>query len=165
MPTPQDAKAYMAKWGLGVLNPQAGSDKGVTGQVQLDGTNGGEFIQLEFPTEVRLTYLTFASVGIGDKFSLKADSVPYNIFGDATILEISTSQNNWPGHVDFPTASPLQFAKVWDVEITSAGFGDGVQLENVGVEPVPEPSTLILWLAGFAVVGFSLTRRRIQTSR
>ncbi len=162
--SPQAARAYLDRWGLGVLNPMVGNDVGVQGQVQLDGRNGGEYIRLEFPEEVRLTYLTFASVGLTDQFGLLADGQQVDVDalfpGLPTIRSISAAQGNWPGHVDFTRAAqPLGFAKVWDVLVSSTSVGDGIQLENVGVE-VPEPSTLVLWLAGLGVVGLSVSRRR-----
>ena len=33
---PQDAYAYLDKWGLGVLNPHYGADKNIVGQVEID---------------------------------------------------------------------------------------------------------------------------------
>ena len=54
-------------------------------------------------------------------------------------------------------AAELPFAEKWDVICTA---GDGVQLENLGVEPVPEPATLVLWLVGLGVAGIALVRRR-----
>lgn len=162
--SPQTAHAYMDKWGLGVLNPAVGSDKGFTGQVEVDAKNGGEFIRLEFPTAVRLTYLTFASVGSTDQFCLEADgnAIDMNALfpGLTTIKQISKAQGNFPGTVNFPAVAALPFAKSWDVLICG---GDGVQLENVGVEPVPEPTTLALWLIGLGVVGLTVLRRRRAT--
>ena len=69
------ARPYLDKWGVGVLNPAAGRDVGVQGQVQVDGRHGGEYLRLEFAAPVRLTYLTFSSVGIYDEFALLADGV------------------------------------------------------------------------------------------
>jgi hypothetical protein len=157
--TPQQAHAYLGSWGLGVLNPQQGADKGYTGQVELDAKNGGEYIRMEFPAEVRLTYLIFASVGATDHFTMTADGTPVDMDllfpNQSTILGISNSQGNWPGHIDFTKAhQPLGLAKRWDIFVTG---GDGVQLENVGV--VPEPSSLALSLVGLGVMGMSVTYR------
>ncbi len=162
------AKAYMDKWGLGVFNSQAGTDKGVQGQVQLDGKNGGEYLRLEFPVAVQLTYLTFASVGLADRFELVADGQSVDLLalfpGTSTIRSISSSQGQWPGKVDFTSAAqPLGFAKVWDIIADGPDFGDGFQLENVGV--VPEPSTLALLSTGLAVAGLTLIRRRHRACR
>lgn len=159
----QSARAYLDKWGLGVFNQQAGADTGVQGQIQLDGKNGGEYLRLEFPVAVQLTHLTFSSVGLADKFGLLADGQQVDLLalfpGKSTIKSISDSQGNWPGEVDFTKAAqPLGYAKVWDILTGGPDFGDGIQLENVGV--VPEPSTLALWSAGLAAVGLSLIRRR-----
>ena len=71
--TPKVAQAYLDKWGLGLWNPEVSGDVGVHGQVQLDGKNGGEYLRLEFAEPVQLTYLTFASVGLSDRFDLWAD--------------------------------------------------------------------------------------------
>ena len=71
---PTSGRVYLDKWGLGVVNPMAGMDVGVQGQVQLDSKHGGEYIQLLFPVPVRLTLLTFASVGLGDDVELFADA-------------------------------------------------------------------------------------------
>ena len=76
---PTSGRVYLDKWGLGVVNPIAGKDVGVQGQVQLDGTHGGEYIQLLFPVPVRLTLLTFASVGLGDDVELFADGAPVDL--------------------------------------------------------------------------------------
>jgi hypothetical protein len=159
------ASAYLDKWGLGVFNPVAGKDTGVQGQVELDGRNGGEYLRLEFEVPVQLTHLTFASVGLGDKFSLVADGVEVDLLalfpGLLTIKSISDAQGNWPGEIDFTQAAePLVFATVWDILAGGPEYGDGVQLENVGVTPVPEPATLMLWCAGIAGAGVLLVRRR-----
>jgi hypothetical protein len=160
------ARVYLDKWGLGVLNPGAGKDVGVQGQVQLDGKNGGEYLRLEFPSPIRLTYLTFSSVGLTDDFELLADGNPVDLDalfpGTGTIKEISGSQGNWPGKVDFTKGSQLLvFAKQWDVRVGSSAYGDGIQLENVGGD-VPEPSTLILWSVGIAAAGIRRVRRRVR---
>ena len=159
------AKAFLDRWGLGVLNPTLGKDTGVQGQVQLDGSSGGEYLRLEFPVAVQITHLTFSSVGLADRFGLMADGVEVDLLalfpGMSTIKSISAAQGNWPGEVDFTQAAQsLGFAKVWDIFASDPDFGDGIQLENIGVTPVPEPATLSLWCAGFAVAGFSLVRRR-----
>lgn len=159
------AKAYLDKWGLAVLNPQAGNDRGVVGQVLLDGRNGGEYLRLEFPAPVRLTYLTFASVGLTDKFELVADGNSIDLSaifpGTSTIRAISNVQGLWPGKVDFTRgAAPLPFASVWDVAVMGPTFGGGIQLENVGVDVVPEPSSLFLWLAAAVAAAISVKRRR-----
>jgi hypothetical protein len=161
------ARAYLDKWGLGVLNPKAGKDVGVQGQVQLDGKNGGEYLRLEFPEPVRLTYLTFSSVGSTDDFELLADGNLVDLDalfpGTGTIKDISGSQGNWPGKVDFTKGTQLLgFAKQWDVRVGSSAYGDGIQLENLGGEEFPEPSTLILWSIGFAAAGIRGVRRRVQ---
>jgi hypothetical protein len=162
---PLTAHAYLDKWGLGVKSPSAGMDLGVQGQVQLDSKSGGEFLRLEFPEEVQLTYVTFASVGLTDQFGLEADGQAIDVsalFPDqSSILEISSAQGNWPGTVDFTRAHvALPFAKVWDIFVIS---GDGFQLENVGVVPVPEPSTWALWLVGLTLIGMMRARRRRAT--
>ena len=165
-PDASSARAYLDKWGLGVLNPGAGKDVGVQGQVQLDGKCGGEYLRLEFPAPVRLTYLTFSSVGLADDFFLVADGNPVDLDalfpGTETIKDISGAQGNWPGKVDFTKAKQLLgFAAQWEMLVSSSACGDGIQLENVGVE-LPEPSTLILWSVGFAAVGIRGVRRRIR---
>jgi len=168
--SPNSAYAYLDKWGMGVLNPQV-NDVSVMGQVLLDGNHGGEYLRLEFPEEVQLTYLTFAFVGSVDRFELLADGQQVDLLslfpGTPTIKGISDVQGNWPGHVDFTQAvQPLDYAKVWDVVMSGPGFGDGIQLENVGVTTLPEPSTLVLVLTGLGFMGFYSTRRRIlQTAR
>ena len=164
--SPRQAHAYLDKWGLGALNPDAGSDRGITGQVEIDGKNGGEFIRMEFQTAVRLTYLTFASVGTGDNIRLEADGMQVDLgalFPNSnSISEISLAQNLWPGDIDLTQASePVPFARVWDVFVTA---GNGVQLENVGAE-VPEPATAFLWLAGLAAFGITVLRRRKSKSQ
>jgi hypothetical protein len=161
------AKAYLDKWGLGVLNPQVSLDKSVVGQVELDGRNGGEYIRLEFAAPVRLTYLTFASVGLPDRFELMADGSPIDLVamfpGTSTIRAISNVQGLWPGKVDFTRgAEPLPYASVWDVAVAGAALGDGIQLENVGVDVLPEPSSLVLWLLAAAVGVTSVKRRRAR---
>lgn len=158
------ARAFLDKWGLGVHNPKAGKDTGVQGQVQIDGQNGGEYLRLEFAIPVQLTYLTFASVGLADRFSLAADGQLVDLStlfpGTSTIRSIATTQNNWPGKVDFTAAAqPVVFAKVWDIIAGGPGFGDGFQLENVGIVPVPEPSTLLLLCLGTAVAAWPVVRR------
>ena len=160
-------RAYLDKWGLGVLNPNAGNDLGVQGQVLLNATCGGEYLRLTFPAPVQLTFLTFALVGITDRFQLVADGNTVNLDdlfpGLPTIRSISKAQGNWPGTIDFTRAQqPLGFAKSWDVCTFGAACGDGVQLENVGVSEVPEPSTLILWVVGLAAAGVLAVRRRIR---
>jgi hypothetical protein len=164
---PNSARAYLDKWGLGVLNPKAGKDVGVQGQVILDGTNGGERLRLEFPAPVRLTLLTFAMVGLGDDFDLLADGVLVNLDamfpGTKMIRDISVAQGNWPGTIDFTKAQqPVSFAKQWDVVVRSSAFGDGIQLENVVAEVVPEPSTILLWSVGLLALGIWSARRRIR---
>jgi hypothetical protein len=161
---PTSARAYLDKWGLGVLNPSAGTDVGVQGQVQLDGKHGGEYLRLEFPEPMRLTLLTFASVGLSDDFDLLADGVPIDLDalfpGTKTIRDISGAQGNWSGTIDFTKAQqPLSFAKQWDV---IAAVGDGIQLENAAFEEVPEPSTILLSSIGLVAVGIWSVRRRIQ---
>ncbi len=159
--TPQEAHAYLDKWGLGVLNPQVAFDKSITGQVEMNAKNGGEYIRLEFQTAVRLTSLTFASVGAADNIRMESNGASISL-GDLfqsgqTIRDVSRAQGYWPGQIDLTKANqPLAFAKVWDFYLTS---GDGVQLENVGVE-VPEPTTWLLWAAGLSVVGLLYLRRR-----
>ena len=149
---------------MGVLNPLDGTDKNFLGQVQLDTKNGGEFIQLEFPEPSKLCYLTFASVGVFDMFTLEADDVALDMEdyfpGQSSIRDISLSQspNTYPGHVDFTKAAlELPYAKKWEIIATA---GDGIQLENCGVCPIPEPSTMVLWLVGIGAVGISVLRRR-----
>ncbi|MHB0956930.1 MAG: PEP-CTERM sorting domain-containing protein [Pirellulaceae bacterium] len=160
----QSARAYLDKWGLGVLNPRAGRDVGIVGQVQLDGRQEGEFLRLEFPEPAQLTFLTFASVGLADRFDLVADGTPIDLGtffpGLSTIREISLAQGNWPGTVDFTRASrSLPFATIWDIFVTDS-IGDGIQLENVGANPIPEPSTLMLWTVALAALGIFGVRRR-----
>jgi len=164
---PQSAKAYLDKWGLGVLNPQAGRDRGIQGQVQLNGGGGGEFLRLEFPNPVRLNSLTFASVGLADTFTLIGDGRQVELaplFGGAsTIRSVSLAQGNWPGKVDLTQASSsLGFAKVWDIVARGSGYGDGVQLENLGVVEIPEPSGLVLLLLGAAGLAGLLLGRRLR---
>ncbi|MHB8972477.1 MAG: PEP-CTERM sorting domain-containing protein [Pirellulaceae bacterium] len=167
--TPQ---AYLDKWGMGVLNPVAGNDVGVQGQVLLNATCGGEYLRLKFLAPVQLTYLTFALAGISDKFQLMADGNAVNLDdlfpGMPSIRSISKAQGNWPGTVDFTQAKqPIVYARTWDVITYGAACGDGVQLENVGVNPgkdVPEPSTLILWVVGLAAAGVLGVRRRIRVT-
>jgi hypothetical protein len=161
---PTGPRAYLDKWGLGVLNPSAGSDKGVQGQVQLDGKNGGEFLRLEFAEAVQLTFLTFSSVGLFDSFQLFADGAQVDLQsvfpGKSGIRSVAMSQGNWPGKIEFTKGSqPLVFAKTWDIRVPSGGLGDGFQLENVG-GVVPEPTTLVLWGSAFACVGLTAWRRR-----
>ncbi len=162
---PSAPHAYLDKWGLGVLNPAAGSDKGIQGQVQLDGKSGGEFLRLEFAEAVQLTFLTFSSVGLFDSFELFADGTQVDLQtvfpGTSGIRSIAMSQGNWPGRVDFTKGSqPLEFAKTWDIRAPSGGLGDGFQLGNVGGEQVPEPATLVLWASAFACLGLAAMRRR-----
>ncbi len=161
---PQSAKAYLDHWGLGVFNEQVGLDLGVQGQVQLDGTDGGEYLRLEFQVPVKLTCLIFASVGLTDKFGLVADGQQVDLSAlfpsETTIKSISNAQGKWPGEIDFQEAAEsLGYAKVWDI-VADPNFGDGIQLENICVVPVPEPSMLSLWLIGLVVAGFALLYRR-----
>ncbi len=158
--------AFLDKWGLGVFNQQASNNLGVQGQVQVGGKNSQDYLRLEFPEAVQLTYLTFASVGLKDQFGLIADGQQVDLDvlfpGLPTIKAISNSQGSWPGHIDFTRAAePLVFAKVWDVLWVA---GDGFQLENVGVNPVPEPTTLLLWFVGTFVGGCYFLRSRRCTS-
>jgi hypothetical protein len=160
------ARAYLDRWGLGVLNPKAGKDIGVQGQVLLDANSGGEYLRLTFPVPVQLTFLTFSLASLTDKFELVADGNPVNLGGLfpglPTIRAISDAQGNWPGTVDFTRAKqPLSFARNWDV---LAIGGDGTQVENVGVNQIPEPSTLILWAVGLAAAGVLGVRRRIRAT-
>jgi hypothetical protein len=162
---PQSAQVYLDKWGLGVWNPQVGKDTGVHGQVELDGKNGGEYLRLEFDVPVQLTYLTFASVGLSDKFGLWADGQQVDLQalfpGQSTIRSIALSQGNWPGHVDLTQAAQsLGYAQVWDIVAADPSFGSGFQLENLGVVPIPEPSTLLLWCLGCLAVASVRFRRR-----
>jgi hypothetical protein len=161
---PNTPRAYLDKWGLGILNPSAGSDRGVQGQVQLDGKNGGEFLRLEFAEAVQLTFLTFSSVGRLDSFQLFADGAQVDLQsmfpGKTGIRSVAMSQGNWPGKIEFTKGSqPMVFAKTWDIRVPSGGSGDGFQLENVGGE-VPEPATLVLWGSAIAFVGLTAWRRR-----
>jgi hypothetical protein len=158
------ARAYLDKWGLGVLNPKSGRDVGIQNQVQLDGKSGGEYIRLVFQEPVRITLLTFAAVGIGEDFDLLANGVMVDLDalfpGTSSIREISASQGTWPGTIDFTRATqPLSFAKQWDVVVRGASFGDGIQLENVNVEHLPEPSTFVLSSIGLAALGIWGIRR------
>ncbi|MFW6114245.1 MAG: hypothetical protein ACOC7K_00725 [bacterium] len=160
------ANAYLDKWGLGVFNPQAGQDTGIQGQVQLDGKNGGECLRLEFPLPVQLRNLTFASVGLADTVSLLADGQQVDLSalfpGKTTIRSISVSQENWPGEVDFTTAAqPTGYAKVWDICANCPDYGDGTQLENIDVVPIPEPSMLLLWCLGGVTVACIAALRRL----
>lgn len=161
------ARAYLDKWGLGVLNPKSGKDVGIQNQVQLDGKSGGEYLRLVFEAPVRITLLTFASVGIGEDFDLQADGVTINLDalfpGTNSIREISAAQGNWPGTIDFNRATqPLSFAKQWDVFVRGTSIGDGIQLENVNVEHVPEPSTFVLSSMGLLAAGIWGVRRRMR---
>ncbi len=158
------ARAYLDKWGLGVLNPSAGRDVGIQNQVQIDGRHDGEYIRLAFQAPVQITLLTFASVGIGEGFDLLADGVLVDLAalfpGTSSIRQISLSQGNWPGTIDFSQATqPLGFATQWDVVVRGASVGDGIQLENVNVQHLPEPSTLILSSMGLAGLTFWGLRR------
>lgn len=162
---PSSARAYLDKWGLGVLNPTMGKDAGVLGQVLIDGRHGGEYMRLEFPEAIRLTYLIFASVGLGDDFDLLADGNLIDLGalfpGAATIKEIAGSQGNWPGKVDFTKAQQsLPYAVQWDILVRSSVIGDGIQLENAAGERVPEPGTLILWSVALAAAGCYGARRK-----
>jgi len=166
---PKSARVFLDKWGLGVLNPAAGKDVGIQGQVQLDGRHGGEFIRMEFATAVRITLLTFASVGVGEGFELYADGAPVDLQalfpGPSSIRELSAAHHTWPGTIDFKQGQqPTVFAKRWEVVVRGSPF-DGIQLENVEVQAVPEPSTLLLASLGIVAGGiWSLRRRRRQTS-
>ncbi len=162
---PSSARAYMDKWGLGVFNPTVGKDTGVLGQVLIDGRHGGEYLRLEFPQAFRLTSLIFASVGIGDHFDLLADGNLIDLDalfpGLSTIKKIAVSQGNWPGKIDFTKATQaLPYAVQWDIVVRGGGIGDGIQLENVAGNPVPEPSTLLLWSVALAALGCGWLRRR-----
>jgi hypothetical protein len=163
---PTSARAYLDKWGVGVLNPSAGKDVGLQGQVQLDGKHGGECLRLEFPAPVRLTLLTFASVSFGEDVELLADGIPIDLHGlfpgTKTIRSISDAQGNWPGTIDFTKAlQPTSFATRWEVVVRRSAFGDGIQLENVEVEEVPEPSTILLSSIGLLALGIWSVRRRL----
>jgi hypothetical protein len=160
------ARAYLDKWGLGVRNAAVGTDVSVQGQVLIDGRHGGEYLRLEFPEPVQLTYLTFSSVGLNDKFALLADGNAVDLDalfpGTATIRDIAGTQGNWPGKVDFTKAKQsLGFAAQWDILVSSSVLGDGIQLENVGGE-VPEPATLVLWSVGLIALGICAARRRAR---
>ena len=162
---PTTSHAYLDKWGLGVFNPNAAVNKGVQGQVQLDGSSGGEYLRLQFTVPVQLTFLTFSSVGILDSLELLADGNQVDLQtvfpGMSGIRSVALSQNNWPGKIDFTLGSkPLAFAKTWDIRVPSAKFGDGIQLENVGGQQVPEPATLVLWGSAAAGLGLIAWRRR-----
>ena len=164
------AFAYLDQSGLGVLNPNVGKDLSVQGQVQLDGKCGGEYLRLTFPDPVQLTFLSFSSAGLSDKFRLVADGKSVRLGklfpGQKTIRAISNAQGNWPGQVDFTLAKqPLGFAKTWDILSTGKSRGDGIQLEYVGISEIPEPSTLILWVVGLAAAGVLGVRRRIRVPR
>jgi hypothetical protein len=159
------ARAYLDKWGLGVLNPAAGKDIGVQGQVQVDGRHGGEYLRLEFEVPVHLTLLTFASVSKGEDVEILADGALVDLDvlfpGTKTIRDISSVQGNWPGTIDFTKAQQATpFAKRWEVVIGSSVFGDGIQLENVRVELVPEPASLLLSAIGFVALAIWGARRR-----
>lgn len=169
---PSAPHAYLDKWGLGVLNPSAGSDTGIQGQVQLDGKNGGEFLRLEFAESVQLSFLTFSSVGLFDSFELFADGTQVDLQtvfpGTSGIRSIALSQGNWPGIVDFTKGSQsLVFAKTWEIHAPAGGLGDGFQLASVGGQQVPEPATLVLWASAFASLGLIAMRRRrvVRSSR
>jgi hypothetical protein len=162
---PTTSHAYLDKWGLGVMNPNAGPDKGIQGQVQLDGKSGGEYLRLQFTVPVQLTFLTFSSVGILDSFELLADGKQVDLQtvfpGMSGIRSVALSQSNWPGTIEFTQGNkPLAFAKTWDIRVPSAGFGDGIQLENVGASQVPEPATFVLWGSAAAGLGLIAWRRR-----
>jgi len=155
--------AYLDKWGVGILNPAVQKDVGVHNQVQIDGNQGGEFLRLEFAAPVRLTFLTFAAVGLIDRIEVLADGNLVDLSacfpGSATIHDISLNQGHWPGTIDFNSLEqPLVLAKQWDVRVLGPYMGDGVQLENVGV--VPEPATLLLWLTALAGFAYCYARRR-----
>jgi len=162
---PNSARAYLDKWGIGVLNPAVGTDRGIQGQVQMDGQRGGEYIRLEFAVPVRLTYLTFASVGTIDTFQLTADGVPVDLQsvfpGMTGIRSVSRAQVLWPGKIDFTRAAQqLGFAKTWDFSVAGGSPGDGIQLENVGCVPIPEPATISLWAVALAGIAAVMLRRR-----
>lgn len=166
---PTSARVYLDKWGLGVLNPSVSKgDRGIQGQVQLDGKNGGEYIRLEFPTAVRLTSLTFASVSKIEDVDILADGALVNLHalfpGTKTLCDISSAEKVWPGTVDFTRAvQPTVYAKCWQVMVHSGAAGDGIQLENVAVLPsVPEPSTLVLSSVGLLLLGVWRLRRRAR---
>jgi hypothetical protein len=166
---PNSARVYLDKWGLGVLNPKVSNgDRGIQGQIQLDGKNGGEYIRMEFPTAVRLTLLTFASVSKIEDVEILADGAVVNLHalfpGTKTLCDISSEEKVWPGTVDFTRAvQQTVYAKHWDVLVRGGAAGDGIQLENVCVLPsVPEPSTLLLSSVGLLSLGFWRLRRRAR---
>jgi len=164
---PTSGWAFLDKWGLGVFNRSLAKDVGVQGQVQLDGRHGGEYIRLEFSVPVRITLLTFASVSTGESVELLADGAPIALdsmfSGSKSIREISVAQGVWPGTIDFTHASASTgFARQWDVLFPGSAFGDGIQLENVRVKPLPEPSTLLLASIGVAALWIGSRRRRAR---
>ena len=172
------AQAYLARDGMGVVNPNPVLDKSATGQIFLDGSRGGEYLRLEFPEQVQLTAMTFAAVSSVDKFGLTADGQPVNLSalfpGLQTIKSITASQLGagfFPGKVDFTKAAqPLGSAKTWEV-FTASGYGDGIQLENVNViarngDVIPEPTTVVIWsVLGFGAAGIGGLRRRLRAAR
>ena len=83
-------------------------------------------------------------------------------FRAKSIRDISSAQGNWPGTINFTKAVQLTtLARRWDVVVRGSTFGDGIQLENVNVEEVPEPSTIVLSAVGLGALGiWSLRRRR-----
>ena len=152
-PSPTTVRVYLDKWGLGVLNPAAGKDVGIQGQVQVDGKRGGEYIRMEFAVPVRFTLLTFASVSAERTWRswlTVFPSIGTDYFPAASRFGIfPVRRTSGRGPLISPRAlQPTVFAKRWDVVVRGSAFGDGIQLENVEIEAVPEPSTLAVFVAG-----------------
>lgn len=139
-----NAGVYNGTYGLGLFLANSDDSYSMDGA---DGANDGvdrdEGLLFSFDRQVELTHINFRYWGSNDDFNLDADGI--SLFVDNAN---SGNDNYYGSHVG------TKFM-VW-----ADGDNDSFRIQDIDINTVPEPSTLLLLVSG--LVGLAGTRRRFR---
>jgi len=115
------------------------------------GTDRDEGLLFSFDTNVKLTYIDFASFGVGDSFNLDVDGN-----NELTDFRSTTSSGRTIGDYQFAGYEGSQFF-IWADDST-----DAFSIEQIAIEfdvvPVPLPSTVLMMIAGLIALRHNMKK-------
>lgn len=100
-----------------------------------------------------------ATAGAGDRIemTLHSNTSPYST-GSWEFVTLTNASFGTVGSLDFTDINAIRVESVGDV--VDGDFNGGTTIYNFDqIQVIPEPSTLILVLAGFSILGFGMKRR------